>query len=489
MVKKKETNVKIITACVFIATFMTAVEGTIVSTAMPTIVGSLQGIAIMNWVFSIYLLTNAMMTPIYGKLADKIGRKPIYLIGIIIFIIGSALSGISQNMIQLIIFRAIQGIGAGSIVPVSLIIIADIYPVEKRASVLGLNSAAWGIASIVGPLAGGFIVDAISWHWIFLINVPIGLVLMILVWFYLVEEKREVEKAPIDYLGSVFLVLMLLSLLYGFQTVSEGFSSITIASFAIFIIGFIAFIYVEKKAVDPIITLDLFKNRTYVIVNLIAALISGFLMGVEVYIPMWMQGVLGKSAALGGIVLAPMSVIWMFGSFAGGKVMQKWSAKKAIFMSMIPILFGALALSFAKIDTAYGLFYIISAILGIGFGMTMTILTVLAQTSVEKDHIGVATSFFTLSRTIGQTIMISVFGLVLNASMNQGLAEKKELGVNKGMMNQLINPQTVKELPSHLIADLREILYNNLHQVYLVGIALVVISFVLNYFQKQEELN
>ncbi len=486
MVKKRETNVKIITVCVFIATFMTAVEGTIVSTAMPTIVGSLQGISIMNWVFSIYLLTNAMMTPIYGKLADKIGRKPIYLIGIIIFIIGSALSGLSQNMMQLIIFRAVQGIGAGSIVPVSLTIIADIYPPEKRASILGLNSAAWGIASIVGPLAGGFIVDALSWHWIFLINVPIGLVLMLLVWIYLVEEKREVEKAPIDYLGSIFLVMMLLSLLYGFQTVSEGFSVITIVSFATFIVGLVAFIRTEKRAQDPIITLELFKNRTYVVVNLIAALISGFLMGVEVYIPMWMQGVLGKSAALGGIVLAPMSVIWMFGSFAGGRAMQKWSAKKAILISMLPILVGAIFLSLAQMDTAYSIFYIFSAILGIGFGMTMTILTVLAQTSVDSHHTGVATSFFTLSRTIGQTIMISVFGLVLNASMNQGLAEKKELGVTKDMMNKLINPHTVKELPTELVGSLREILYNSLHLVYLVGIVLVILSFILNHFQKEE---
>ena len=489
MIKQRETSVKIITACVFIATFMTAVEGTIVSTAMPTIVGSLEGISIMNWVFSIYLLTNAMMTPIYGKLADKIGRKPIFLIGIIIFIIGSALSGISQNMIQLIIFRAIQGIGAGSIVPVSLIIIADMYPVEKRASILGLNSAAWGIASIVGPLAGGFIVDALSWHWIFLINVPIGLVLMLLVWMYLNEEKKEVEKAPIDYLGSICLVFMLLALLYGFQTVSEGFSFVTIVSFIIFIIGFILFVQVEKRAVDPIITLELFKNRTYVIVNLIAALISGFLMGVEVYIPMWMQGILGKPAALGGIVLAPMSVIWMVGSFTGGKAMQKWSAKKAIFISMLPVLVGAICLAFSKIDTPYGMFFAYSAVLGIGFGMTMTILTVLAQTSVDNEHIGVATSFFTLSRTIGQTIMISIFGLVLNASMNKGLEAKIDLGVTKDMMNKLINPQTVKSLPSNLVGDLREILFNNLHQVYLVGITLVAISFILNYFQKEETLS
>ena len=485
MTKQKETNVKVITVCVFIATFMTAVEGTIVSTAMPTIVGSLHGISIMNWVFSIYLLTNAMMTPIYGKLADKIGRKPIFLIGIIIFIIGSALSGMSQNMIQLIIFRAIQGIGAGSIVPVSLVIIADLYPVEKRASILGLNSAAWGIASIVGPLAGGFIVDAFSWHWIFLINVPIGLVLMLLVWLYLNEEKRVVEKAPIDYLGSFLLMLMLLSLLYGFQTMSEGFGVVTIVSLALFVLSFIGFVQVEKRAKDPIITMELFQNRTYVLVNIIAALISGFLMGVEVYIPMWMQGVLGKSAALGGIVLAPMSIIWMFGSFAGGKVMAKNSPKKAIFMSMTPLIVGSICLMLAKMDTAYGIFFIFSAILGLGFGMTMTILTVLAQSSVDVHHTGVATSFFTLSRTIGQTIMISVFGLVLNASMNKGLAEKEALGVDKEMMNQLINPHTVSSLPTNLIGDLREILYNNLHQVYLVGIVLVVISFVLNAFQKE----
>ncbi|MEG2707752.1 MAG: MFS transporter, partial [Vagococcus sp.] len=367
-----------------------------------------------------------------------------------------------------------------------LIIIADLYPVEKRASILGLNSAAWGIASIIGPLAGGFIVDALSWHWIFLINVPIGLVLMLLIWLYLNEEKREVDKAPIDYLGSVSLVVVLLSLLYGFQTLSEGFTPVTIISFVVFLVSFVVFIQIEKRAKDPIITLELFSNRTYVLVNLIAALVSGFLMGVEVYIPMWMQGILGKPAALGGIVLAPMSVIWMFGSFAGGKAMQKWSAQKAIFISMFPILIGSLFLALAKIDTAYGLFFICSAVLGIGFGMTMTMLTVLAQTSVDEHHMGVATSFFTLSRTIGQTVMISVFGLVLNASMNQGIEAKKELGVTKDMMNKLINPHTVDSLPTNLIGELRDILYNNLHQVYLVGIVLLVIAFILNYLQKEE---
>ncbi len=163
----RKTNVPLVTGAIFIATFMSAIEGTIVSTAMPTIVGDLSGVALMNWVFSIFLLTNAMATPIYGKLSDMFGRKRLFLFGLGTFIVGSTLSGMSNSMTELIIWRAVQGIGAGSIMPISFTIIADIYPFEKRAKVMGFNGSAWGIASIVAPLLGGFIVDQMSWHWIF----------------------------------------------------------------------------------------------------------------------------------------------------------------------------------------------------------------------------------------------------------------------------------------------------------------------------------
>lgn len=485
MTKKKETNVKIVTICIFIATFMTAIEGTIISTALPRIVGSLEGIEIMNWVVSIYLLTNAMMTPIYGKLIDKIGRKPVFLVGILIFIIGSALSGMSQSMIQLIIFRAIQGVGAGSIVPVSLTIIADLYPVEKRANILGLNSAAWGIASIVGPLAGGFIVDTFSWHWIFLINVPIGIVLMGLFWVYMVEEDFEVNKDKIDFAGSFFMLIMLISLLFGFQTVSKGFSVITLISFAIFIVTLIIFIKVEKRVKDPIISLDLFKNKTYVAVNLMAALIAGYLMAVEVYIPTWMQAVVGKSAMLGGIVLAPMSVIWMVGSFISGKSMKKYNSRQIILMGLVPLLVAGVGLIFVTPETPYSLFLLYSLIFGIGFGITMTILTVLAQSTVDASQVGVATSVFTLSRTLGQTVMISIFGLVVNTTMHSAIATKKDSGITEQMMNDVINPDKIQNIPSELIGGLRLILSDGIHNVFVLGFGLVIIAVVLNQFKKK----
>lgn len=490
MMKQKETNVKIVTLTVFIATFMTAIEATIVSTAMPTIAGQLKGGEIMSWVFSIYLLTNAMMTPVYGKLADRIGRKPIFLFGIVVFIIGSSLCGISGSMLQLIIFRAIQGIGAGAIMPVALTIIADIYPIDKRAKVLGLSSAFWGIASVVGPLCGGFIVDTIGWHWIFFVNVPIGIILVFLIMIFLVEPKNDREKQPIDVAGSLSLMMFLLVLLYGFQTLSEGtgFGLTSMLSFAAAIGFCLLFVFIEKRAKDPVISLDLFKNKTFMIVNIIAALVSGFLMGIDVYIPMWMQGVLGLKAALGGMALAPLSFTWIIGSLVAGRLLEKTTTKRALTIGLVIIILGGLMLANAPVTTPFWAFCLISGFTGIGLGITITGSTVKAQSSVSHENVGVATSFNTLMRTLGQTIMVSIFGVILNNHLNNEIAANGDLGLKREMIDQLSNRETLAQLATDLVGPLREILYKGLHSVYFVGVILLVVAIILNQFQKSERL-
>ncbi|OJG90479.1 major facilitator superfamily transporter [Enterococcus saccharolyticus] len=475
---ERKTNTMIVTIAIFVATFMTAVEGTIVTTAMPTIVGSLHGIEIMNWVFSIYLLTNAMLTPIYGKLADKVGRKPIFIFGTAIFIIGSALCGLSNAMLPLIISRAIQGIGAGAMMPVALTILADLYDTEKRARMLGLNSTAWGVASVIGPLAGGLIVDTIGWHWIFFINVPIGLVLIALIVIFLVEPKRVKDTKKMDFLGSIFLMLILLSLLLGFQYLSEPNATWKVlALFSLTIVSFILFIKVEKRAEDPVISLNIFSNHVFVIVNIVAALSSGFLMGIEVYIPMWMQGVLGLSAGIGGLVLAPLSIMWVMGSSMASRWMTNKTVHWVLTASLFIILVGGLGLFLAPANTPIIVFILLSAITGTGMGAVTVTGTVVAQNSVPTSQLGMATSFNTLVRTIGQTIMVSVFGITFNMVTSAQLA-KSALTDDPDIMNKLVNPQTAKLLTNELLLPLRGILHQGLQVVYGFAAFLIIIALI-----------
>ncbi|WEV60053.1 MDR family MFS transporter [Streptococcaceae bacterium ESL0729] len=485
--QKRKTNVLMVTIAVFVATFMTAIEGTIVTTAMPTIVGSLQGIEIMNWVFSIYLLTSAMLTPIYGKLADKIGRKPVFIFGIILFVIGSALCGFSNSMMTLIVARAIQGFGAASMTPVSLTIIADLYSPEKRAKVIGLTSTAWGIASVAGPLAGGIIVDTIGWHWVFFLNVPIGILLIAMIWYFLNEEKPDLEPKKMDISGSLSLMLILTSLLAAFQILGdEGINLAVILLFIASILFLLFFIRAEKRAEDPVISLDLFSSKIFIVVNLIAALISGFLMCFDVYIPMWMQGVLGYQAGIGGLVLAPMSILWIYGSNLAGDWLDKHSIKWVMFMSLFITLLASLPLIIMPADTPYLVFVVISAVLGVSLGVVIVATTIVAQNVVPQNQLGVATSFNTLSRVIGQTIMISVYGIVSNTRMNSALTNEK-LDIDRSILNQLVNPHTAQNIPKDLLKPLKGILFQGIHGVFTTGVILVVLSLIITQTIKKDD--
>lgn len=488
MQTKKETNVKVVTVAVFVATFMTAVEGTIVSTAMPTIIGSLHGVSLMNWVFSIYLLMTALSTPVYGKLADILGRKPVFIFGLILFTIGSLLCGLSQSMIMLILSRVVQGIGAGSIQPIAFTIIADIYPIEKRAKVIGLNGSSWGIASVIAPLLGGFIVEKLSWHWVFMINIPIGLITIGLIWIYLVENIER-KKSAIDYKGTILLVVLLLSLMLGLQNLSNKNIMIPVALILISIVSLFIFIHVEKNAKDSIIPLALFKNKTFVIQNLIALLVSGYLIGFEAYLPTWMQGVLGLKASLGGFAVTPSSIMWVIASLWAGSLLKKYAPNKIIYISLFFLFISVFGLILAPINAPFWYFLLVATVSGVGFGLTITTTTVASQSAVKSNEIGVATSFNTLCRTIGQSLMVSVFGIVLNQKMLSGVAQNKNYTMD--MMNKLIDPQTAGQLPHNLLPGLKQILFNGLHGIYLVGVVLIILALLLNLleFKNNELLN
>ena len=467
-------------------TFMTAIEGTIVSTAMPTIVSDLDGLEIMNWVVSIFLLMTAVSTPLYGKLADSIGRKPVFLFGIALFVIGSSLCGLAQNMIELILFRVIQGLGSGAVQPVAITIIADLYTLQKRAKMLGLNSGFWGVASVIAPLLGGFIVQHLSWHWVFYINVPIGIIAFLLVLVYLREPKHK-SSSKLDLQGTIWLVLLLLALMFFLQDLGSNMNLLVMAALAVLIvISVILFFRAEKRAADPIMPLSMLRDKEFFALNIITLLIFGVVIGFEFYIPTWMQGINGTNASLAGFAVTPSSLMWIVGSFLIGGMLGRWGIKKT-YDYMLTILVGAdLVLILVPIYTPFWVFCIVATFNGTAFGAITTASQVRSQVLVPKDDIGVATSFNTLMKYLGQTMMVSIYGIAFNTMVAKGLA--KHPGLTQEMMNKIVSAENAKTLASNVVPQLRQILLGGLKAVYIVSMIVILISILLNQTYKDRKI-
>ena len=479
-------NVPVVTLAIFMTTFMTAIEGTIVSTAMPTIVSDLDGLEIMNWVVSIFLLMTAVSTPLYGKLADSIGRKPVFLFGIALFVIGSSLCGLAQNMVELILFRVIQGLGSGAVQPVAITIIADLYTLQKRAKMLGLNSSFWGVASVIAPLLGGFIVQHLSWHWVFYINVPIGIIAFLLVLIYLREPKYK-SSSKLDLQGTVWLVLLLLALMFFLQDLGSSTNMLVMAALAVLIVvSVILFFRAEKRAADPIMPLSMLKDKEFFALNIITLLISGVVIGFEFYTPTWMQGINGTNASLAGFAVTPSSLMWIVGSFLIGGMLGRWGIKKT-YDYMLAILVAAdLVLILVPIYTPFWVFCIVAAFNGTAFGAITTASQVRSQVLVPKDDIGVATSFNTLMKYLGQTMMVSIYGIAFNTVVAKGLA--KHPGLTQEMMNKIVSAENAKTLASNVVPQLRQILLGGLKAVYVVSMIVIIISILLNQTYKDRKI-
>jgi EmrB/QacA subfamily drug resistance transporter len=391
-----------VTAGVMTGMFIAALEATVVGTAMPTVIASLGGLNHYSWVFSAYLVTSTVTVPVWGKLSDLYGRRLLYQIGIGIFLLGTLLSGFSATMTQLIIFRAIQGLGAGALVPLGMTIIGDTFTLEERAKMQAYFSGVWGLSSIIGPIVGGFITDQISWRWVFFINLPIGVVAAMIIGFALREPKLH-SKPTIDYAGAILLMtaisLLMLAMVEGGSggLINSQNLLIFIASAVLLVIFFL----VERRAVDPIIPFDLFKNKTIAI-----AIPAGFLGGVAMFgaisfIPLFAQGSLGFTATAAGSLLTPLMLSWVSMSIIGGRLMLRVGYRVITIVGYSALTLGFILLALFDRDTNTVWLYVDLVIIGIGLGSSMLTLLIAVQQAVERSKLGVATSLNQFSRSIG----------------------------------------------------------------------------------------
>ncbi len=456
--------------------FLAAVEGTIVTLATPTIVKDLQGFELISLVFSVYLLTSALSTPIYGKLADLFGRKNILTIGILIFLTGSFLCGLAQSMVMLIVFRAIQGLGAGSILAVSFTIIGDVFSLEERGKIQGGLSMVWGVAALIGPFLGGFLIDILSWHWIFFINIPFGLLAVILLQKSL-KETFDKKKHHIDYAGAVTLSLAMVVFLSIFLF-NQSFDSnryLFVAGLSgITMLFLLAFYKIERKAPEPMMPFAIF-TKTSIIVNLMSFLIYAVLMGVNVYLPIYLQNILGYGPTVAGLAMLPMSLSWLIISFTLGKFLIRYGGKAVMLVSTAVLLISTSLLSTLGINSSIILVLSYGFIIGIAFGGAATASTIIIQDSVEYNNRGAAVAANTLLRTLGQTIGISVFGNIFNLHITKYFIEQGIEGINPSNLYQS------SVYHSAVTAEqIRFSLNSSLHVLFVVFIIISCLALVLS---------
>jgi EmrB/QacA subfamily drug resistance transporter len=415
-----QKRVTIVTVGVMLSLFMAAVESTVVATAMPTIVADLGGLAAYSWVFSAYMLTSTTTVPLYGKLSDLYGRRRIFFVSMALFLSGSILSGLSATMGQLIAFRALQGLGAGGLMPLAFIMIGDMLSFEQRARMQGLFSGVWGFAAIVGPLLGGFIVDTLSWHWVFFVNIIPALLSTLLVGI----GWRDRERAPgaarpaIDYGGVVLLTAGVVALLLGLFELGSRVSWALLAAAAVLLT---ALYWVERRAADPILPLPLFRDRLFAVATVQGLLAGWAMFGSTNFIPLFGQIVLGESATAAGSALMPMMLGWTLASIVGGRLLLRFNYRSLALVGMTLLTAGAFGMVRVSGGTSLATVMVCMALMGIGMGLALPAFLIAVQSSVERSILGTATATLQFSRSIGGTLGVSVMGVILTTQLTANL--------------------------------------------------------------------
>jgi EmrB/QacA subfamily drug resistance transporter len=502
-------------AGVMLAMFLGALDQTVVGTAMPRIISDLGGFSHYTWVTTAYIITSAVTIPITGKLIDMYGRKYFYLSGLIIFVLASLMCGLSNTMTQIIIFRGVQGIGAGVMMANAFTVIGDIFPPAQRGKYQGFVSGVFGISSVVGPTLGGYVTDNLSWHWVFFINIPLGLLIIVLFILFFPNFRPDNLKHSVDYRGLTLLVLTvvpaLLALTWGGVEYPWGSAQIVgMLGFAAVMLVF--FIFAESRSPEPIIPLSLFKNRIVAVSELAIFFTAFGMFGSIIFIPLFFQGVLGSTATTSGNFLTPMMLGVVAGSFVSGQLLSRagghYKIQGAVGIAVMGM--GIFLLSRMTAQTPYGTAVVNIVITGLGLGVTLPLYVIAVQNAVPYSILGVATSSTAFFRSIGGSVGLAVLGSVMNnrfaseltsklpdaikamvppaqldalAKNPQALMSPEAQAQLQGLLEQM-NPQGGEIFPQ-ILQVLREALSSALSHVFLFALLFVAFAFVVNLFIKE----
>jgi EmrB/QacA subfamily drug resistance transporter len=466
----ERTNRPLTVAALLLALFMAAMEMTVVSTAMPTVIGDLGGIERYAWVFTAYMLAATITVPLYGKLADLYGRKPILLFGIAVFLVGSIASGQARTIDQLIVFRALQGLGAGSMQPVAITIIGDIFEVEERARMQGIFGAVWGVAGLVGPLLGGFIVKALSWRWVFYVNVPFGLASAALLTLAF-RERVEKKHHRLDLLGAGCLAVGVMALLVASR--GQGTASWIAAVTALAAMA--AFLAVERRAPEPLLPIDLFAKRVMAVTTALGALVGGAMIATVTFVPLYVQAVLGGSPTDAGSAITPMVIAWPIASALSGRILPKLGFRALVWMGLGLSAFGAFELAFnLSPGMSLSVPRVTTAIFGAGLGLANTALIIAVQTSVAWEQRGVATASTMFFRTIGGTLSVGALGSILARAL------AKDASIPTDAANNLLGPEHGHSLPPAIVHALAAVLASAMQALFWVIAAIAAGAFLVS---------
>jgi len=471
-----------------LALFLSAMEATAVFTAMPRVVTSLGGLSLYPWVFSAYLISQTSTMFLWGKISDVLGRRSIYLAGIAIFLFGSALSGSATTMLQLIVFRGIQGLGAGCLLPLGMTVIGEIYSLQERGRMQGYFSGTWGLASIIGPFVGGLLTDLVSWRWVFYINLPFGLMAMFLLWKYLGSVPRE-STARIDYAGAVALWLSLTSLvlfilLWG-EKHGQGDDLIFRLAVVATLVFTSVFVWQQKNSPHPFVPLELFRDRLFGFASLNAFLAGMAVFGSLLFVPLYLQMVLKWSATGAGAIMMPFMLSWVTFSIIGGWNFLRFGVRRLIIAGGALIAVGFLIIYWVTgAPHSIGLLIFGLTLSGAGMGFSVAPVTIAVQNYFPRQRMGTVTSLLQFSRSVGGLVGAALLGTVMLLKLEHLYKlESSRLPIS---LNQLMNlirdfSRKVPDIPAQVDAQVRFLLGSSIHWTFLVSAAIAVVAFVVSF--------